>query len=317
MRFRCLWTRKKGILLNPFVEYIRSLLNMAEQNFTAESVFRFLRTNLSGFTMEETDALENYVIGLGIKGYKRWQERWIRRLKDTTEEDLEVFNHCRVRLVEKVDGLLYVLKQRKKTVRDITMALYEFLVQEELQKKLKVQEEVFQERGEQALAREYAQIYRIVIELFDKFVELLGEEPVSLKEYEKLLDAGLEEAKVGVIPPSPDQVVAGDMERTRLKDIKALFFVGANDVYLPGNLLRTGLLSERDRDRFSREKLSLSPGGKEKAYEQKFYLYMNLTKPSKRLEIFLQQGIIGRKKPEAFLSHSGDPQTLSGPCAPG
>lgn len=278
--------QKKSILLNPFVEYIRSLLSMAEQNFTAESVFRFLRTNLSGFTMEETDALENYVIGLGIKGYKRWQERWIRRLKDTTEEDLEVFNHCRVRLVEKVDGLLYVLKQRKKTVRDITMALYEFLVQEELQKKLKVQEEAFQERGEQALAREYAQIYRIVIELFDKFVELLGEEPVSLKEYEKLLDAGLEEAKVGVIPPSPDQVVAGDMERTRLKDIKALFFVGANDVYLPGNLLRTGLLSERDRDRFSREKLSLSPGGKEKAYEQKFYLYMNLTKPSKRLEIF-------------------------------
>ena len=278
--------QKKSILLNPFVEYIRSLLNMAEQNFTAESVFRFLRTNLSGFTMEETDALENYVIGLGIKGYKRWQERWIRRLKDTAEEDLEVFNHCRVRLVEKVDGLLYVLKQRKKTVRDITMALYEFLVQEELQKKLKVQEEVFQERGEQALAREYAQIYRIVIELFDKFVELLGEEPVSLKEYEKLLDAGLEEAKVGVIPPSPDQVVAGDMERTRLKDIKALFFVGANDVYLPGNLLRTGMLSERDRDRFSREKLSLSPGGKEKAYEQKFYLYMNLTKPSKRLEIF-------------------------------
>ena len=62
--------------------------------------------------------------------------------------------------------------------------------------------------------------------------------------------------------------------------------MGANDVYLPGNLLRTGLLSERDRDRFSREKLSLSPGGKEKAYEQKFYLYMNLTKPSKRLEIF-------------------------------
>ena len=242
--------QKKSILLNPFVEYIRSLLSMAEQNFTAESVFRFLRTNLSGFTMEETDALENYVIGLGIKGYKRWQERWIRRLKDTTEEDLEVFNHCRVRLVEKVDGLLYVLKQRKKTVRDITMALYEFLVQEELQKKLKVQEEAFQERGEQALAREYAQIYRIVIELFDKFVELLGEEPVSLKEYEKLLDAGLEEAKVGVIPPRPDQVVAGDMERTRLKDIKALFFVGANDVYLPGNLLRTGLLSERDRARF-------------------------------------------------------------------
>ena len=37
---------KRNILLNSFVEYIRSLLNMAEQNFTYESVFRFLRTNL-------------------------------------------------------------------------------------------------------------------------------------------------------------------------------------------------------------------------------------------------------------------------------
>ena len=53
------------------------------------------------------------MIGLGIKGYKRWQERWIRRLKDTTEEDLEVFNHCRVRLVEKVDGLFICIKAAK------------------------------------------------------------------------------------------------------------------------------------------------------------------------------------------------------------
>lgn len=277
---------KRSILMNSFVEYIRSLLNMAEQNFTYESVLRFLRTNLAGFTYEEVDELEEYILGLGIKGYKKWQERWMRRLAGMKEEDLERMNHYRVALVEKVDALMYVLKQRQKTVGDITLALYEFMVRENLQVRLKQQEEEFQEAGELALAKEYAQVYRIVVELFDKFVELLGDEPVSLNEYCKLLDAGLEEARVGVIPPSVDQVVAGDVERTRLKDIKALFFLGANDVYLPGSLLRTGLLSERDRDRFQREKLALAPGGKEKAYIQKFYLYMNLTKPSERLEIY-------------------------------
>ena len=277
---------KRSILLNPFVEYIRSLLNMAEQNFTYESVFRFLRTNLSGFTYEEVDKLENYVIGLGIKGYKKWQEKWIRRLNGMEEEELAQMNHLRVLFVEKIDSLMFVLKQRRKTVKDITLAVYEFMVQEELQVKLAKQEEEFQARGELALAKEYAQIYRIIIELFDKFVSLLGDEPVGLNEYCKLLDAGLEEARVGVIPPSVDQVVAGDVERTRLKDIKALFFVGANDVYLPGNLLRTGLLSERDREKFQKEKLALSPGGKEKAYVQKFYLYMNLTKPSQKLNVY-------------------------------
>ena len=64
-----------------------------------------------------------------------------------------------------------------------------------------------------------------MIGLFDKFVELLGDEKISLKEYCDLLDAGLEEAKVGVIPPSLDQVVIGDVERTRIKNIKALFSV--------------------------------------------------------------------------------------------
>ena len=80
---------KRSILLNSFVEYIRSLLDMAEQNFTYESVFRFLRTNLAGFNFDEVDRLENYVIGLGIKGYKRWQEKWVRRLKGMEEEELE------------------------------------------------------------------------------------------------------------------------------------------------------------------------------------------------------------------------------------
>lgn len=277
---------KRSILLNSFVEYIRSLLNMVKDNFSYESVFRFLRTNLSGFTYGEVDELENYVIALGIRGYKKWQESWIRRPKYLEEENLKILNHNRVRLVEKVDTLVYVLRQRSKTVKDVTMALYEFMVREELQLKLQRQSEAFQEAGELALAKEYSQVYRILIELFDKFVELLGDEKVTMDEYLKLLDAGLEEARVGVIPPGIDQVVVGDMQRTRLKDIKALIFVGANDTFLPGALIRSGLLTERDRDKFATGKIHLSPGGKEKAYEQKFYLYMNLTKPSETLDIY-------------------------------
>lgn len=274
---------KKSILLNAFVEYVRSLLAMVEQNFSYESVFRFLRTGMSGFTGDEVDRMENYVIALGIKGYKKWQSAWVRRCGGVEEEALAHLNHLRVRFVEKLDPLMMILKKRKKNVRDITMAVYEFLVQEQMQEKVQAMELRFQETGELALAKEYSQIYRIVLELFDKFTELLGEEPISMKEYCELLDAGLEEAKVGVIPPSLDQVVVGDVERTRLNHLKVLFFVGANDTLLPGNLGQGGLLSERDRAHFSEKKIALSPGAKEKTYIQKFYLYMNLTKPSDRL----------------------------------
>ena len=274
---------KKSILLNAFVEYLRSLLAMAEENFTYDSVFRFLRTGLCGFTDNEVDRMENYCLALGLKGYKKWQQAWVRQTSEAGETELQELNHLRVRFVEKIQDLVFVLKQRKKTVRDVTFAVYEFISAEKMQEKLGEMEQKFQETGELALAKEYAQIYRIVLELFDKFVELLGDEQISLKEYCDLLDAGLEEAKVGVIPPSLDQVVIGDVERTRIKNIKALFFVGANDTLLPGNASARGILSERDREQFLKGDIALSPGPKEEAYIQKFYLYMNLTKPSEYL----------------------------------
>lgn len=275
--------RKRSVLLNPFVDYVRSVVAMVQKGFTYESVFRFLRTNLTGFTFEEVDELENYVIALGIRGYKKWQEVWVRKMRGMDEEGLQRVNHLRVRFVEKIQDLSFVLRQPRKNVLDITRALYEFLVKEEMERKVKEQEKRFEKQGQLALSKEYSQVYRIVMELFDKFVSLLGEERVSLEEYCNLLDAGLQEAKVGVIPPGTDEVMAGDLERTRLKDVKVVFFLGVNDTFLPGKQKAGGLLSEYDREKIKESGTELSAGGKEKTYIQKFYLYMLLTKPSDRL----------------------------------
>lgn len=274
---------KRSVLLNSFVEYLRSLLAMIDENFSYESTFRFLRTNLTGFTREEVDDVENYVVALGIRGYKKWKEMWVRQSPHADAEDMLRWNAFRQKFIEKLERLTEVLKRRKKTVREVTEAIYAFLVQEEMQKKIGIYEVQFQERGQLVLAKEYAQIYRIVLELFDKFTELLGEEQISLGEYRELLDAGLQEAKVGVVPPGIDQVVVGDIERTRLQDVKVLFLAGVNDTWLPGKQGAGGLLSEYDRERFQEQKVALAPGAKEQAYIQKFYLYLHLTKPSEYL----------------------------------
>ena len=276
---------KRSILLNSFVEYIRSLLAMIEKNFTYESVFRFLRTGLAGFSANEIDILENYVRGLGIRSYKKWQEKWIRRTDETTEEMLEIVNRMRVQFVEKVDALVFVLKQRHKTVKDVTLAVYEFIEQEGMYEKIKQLEDSFQESGEQMLAKEYAQVYGVTMELFDKFVQLLGEERISLKEYCDLLDAGMNEARIGIIPPGIDQVMVGDIERTRLKDIKALIMLGVNDALISPGGGNQGLLSENDREKFEEKGLELAPGIKEKVFIQKYYLYLHLSKPTEELDI--------------------------------
>jgi ATP-dependent helicase/nuclease subunit B len=273
----------RNILMNNFVEYIRSLLALAEQDFSYESVFRFLRSGYGIFTEDEIDELENYVLATGIRGYKRWQQPMLRLTRDADEEDLQRINHYRVQFVECVKDLMFVLKKRDKTVRDITEALHTFFLQEELQQKLKAQEEKFRQNGKEALALEYAQVYRCVIELFDRFVALLGDEPISLREYSELLDAGLQEARIGIVPPGIDQIVLGDVERTRLANIRCLFFLGVNDCYIPGNGQTGGLLTDEDKEAFARNGLTLSPTQKEKLFIQKFYLYQMLTKPSEQL----------------------------------
>ena len=134
---------KKSILLNSFVEYLRSLLVMVEQNYTYESVFRYLRTGLCGFTRDEVDRLENYCLALDLKGFKKWDQVWVRKTPMTTKEELEELNQLRVRFVEKLTPLHTVLKKRRKTVKEITLAVYEYLVQEKIQEQLAELEQKF------------------------------------------------------------------------------------------------------------------------------------------------------------------------------
>ncbi len=274
---------KRSILLNSFVEYIRSFLEMAEQNFSYESVLRYLRTGLTMFTRDEVDILENYIIAFGIRGQKQWEEEWVKTSRNQGENILVQVNELRTRFIESVSETMSILKKRNKTVYEVTNALHTYIHKQELQQKIKTYEQRFENEGELVLAREYAQVYRIVIELFDKFVELLGDERISLKEYCELLDAGLEQAKVGTIPPGLDQVVVGDIERTRLPEMKAVFLVGVNDLYIPGNTSSKGLISDLDREQFEMHKFALKPNAKEQMYIQKFYLYLIMSKPSEYL----------------------------------
>ncbi|MFQ7550047.1 MAG: PD-(D/E)XK nuclease family protein [Blautia marasmi] len=106
---------------------------------------------------------------------------------------------------------------------------------------------------------------------------------MSLREFKELLEAGLSEVKIGIIPPNSDQVLVGDMERTRLKDIKVLFFVGVNDGKIPREDAAGKILSDLNREDLKDSTVTLAPTYRENLYTQRFYLYLNMTKPSDKL----------------------------------
>lgn len=274
---------KKNILGNPMVEMLRTALAIVQEDFSYESVFRYLKTGLVTEKKEELNRLENYVIALGIRGFKRWNTEWTRVYRGAELINLLEINTLREEILSPILPLREKLKEKKSTVGDRTEALVHFLMALSAEEKLINLAARFRDMGEVSLEKEYIQVYGLVIDLLDRLTALLGDEKVSAKEFSDILDAGFTEIKVGLIPAVVDRVVVGDLTRTRLSHIKALFFAGVNDGLVPAVSGRGGILTESERKRLKEARVELAPTAREEGFLQRLYLYLVMCKPSERL----------------------------------
>ena len=276
---------KKSILQNPMVELIRAAFEILQKDFAYESVFRYIKTGLVWDDMEQADRMENYVIALGIRGFKRWDCIWEWEYRGSQDLNLLELNYCKNQILEPLRHLKEAFSGKNITVRDMAAALVAFLEECEIEKKMLRFQEYFEEQGQFVLAKEYSQVYQLVMDLFDRLVGLMGEEQISRKEMIEILDAGFEEIKVGVIPATVDRVVVGDLTRTRLDHVKVLFFVGVNDGTVPSKKGAGNLLTDKERELLGAHQMELAPTSTEDGFMQRFYLYLMLTKPSMSLVI--------------------------------
>ena len=278
----CFIDQTRAILLNPFTECLRGALSVVVADFTYESVFHFLRSGVMDLTQDEIDVLENYILETGIRGSRKWTQVWTRKpYKTICDENLQLENLNLIR--QKITDSLEPLMKPLTNVEDIVLALYNLTQRMKIQQKLAGYEEFFMQKGDRNKAKEYAQIYRLVMQLLEQIHGLIGKEEMDLKEFAQILEAGLAEIQVGIIPLNHDRVMIGDIERTRLKEIKILFFAGINDGIIPKRDAKGGLISDVDRDFLEQNQFELAPSPRRQMYIQRLYLYMNMTKPTHRL----------------------------------
>ena len=286
----CFLDRTRGIVLNPMIEYIKSALQLYIKDFSYDTVFHFLRSGMADISREEIDELENYVIRTGARGYRTYSRLFTRRTEElqgnaegseqAEEKTMERLNRIRQQLMDAVE-ILHMGSQEK--AGDYVSHLYDFLEQNQVQQKLLNYQQQFEKEGDLSRAREYAQIYRLVMDLLDQVYELLGEEEISRQEFADILEAGFGEITVGTIPQNVDRIVVGDMERTRLKQVKVLFFLGVNDGNIPKNASKGGIISDMDREFLIESGTEMAPSPRQQMYIQRLYLYLNMTKPSEQL----------------------------------
>jgi ATP-dependent helicase/nuclease subunit B len=268
------------LLHNPVVETVSLIIDVFEKDFSYDSIFSFLKTGFLPIPMDDIYLLDNYVLKYGIRGYSSWNKAFRKK-----SDNLSKINDTRKQVIKHLASIREVYSNGKGLVGDYIRSLYEFVSENKLGKKLHEIACEFEKKGDLRQAKAYDGAYERFIEVIDKTMDILGEQVVSRKDFKDIIITGMSDMKLGIIPTTLDQVVIGDMERTRINNVKVVFMACANEGILPGKSKEDVMFSERDREALLEHNIVLAPGNKEQIFINQYYLYLQMTKASDKLVI--------------------------------
>lgn len=272
--------KKLELLNNPLIILITSAFEILFKDWSYESVFKYLKTGLTGIENSYIDILENFVLEYGVKGYK-WtvkeiiSESWFNNNEELSEEKIFISE-----IMDEVRRPLLVFHNKikgKHKVSHICKAIYEFLIDIHAFERINEWIEKFDEIGLEDKVKEYSQVEESVIDILDQAVDVMGDKDLDSYDFFKILNSGFNNEEIGVIPVALDQVNIGDVARIKGRDVKALYIVGVNDGILPASKKEEGILSDNDRNILSDIGIELASNTRNKVFEEQFLLYTVLT----------------------------------------
>ena len=270
--------KKHSVLSHPLCVFLLSLCDIFIDNFSYESTFSFLKTGYTDIPFEDVCLLENYVLASGIKG-KKWFGEWT---FNHGTDDLARLNTVKNKFLEIIMPFRIATKGRTKCSKYIT-AIKNIL------ESLKIPEFITQktseliEYGEHTKAIEYRQIFNMVVTCLNELTLCMEDLSFGIERFRNYLNAGLSGCEVGIIPPTVNNVICGEISRTRLKNIKILYIIGLNDGLIPPTISGTGIISDTERRNLEKNGIKLAQDNKQKALELPYMMYRTLTAPAEQL----------------------------------
>ncbi|MBQ2596859.1 MAG: PD-(D/E)XK nuclease family protein, partial [Oscillospiraceae bacterium] len=152
-----------------------------------------------------------------------------------------------------------------------------------VREKLACRADLLKKAGKTGEAKEWEGVFDSVSALFNEMQDLLGSMTIDAADFCLLAKAGLDSLKLGMLPSEPDQLVIGDVERSRYNDVKALLILGMNDGVIPGTGRNGGIITDRERVLLEQIDSDLGYTDERALFEERFYIYRLLTRPTERL----------------------------------
>ena len=276
--------QKRKVIQHPVVGFLLSLLEIIGSGYRDSAVMQLIKSGFLGLAEEEQDALENYVQQFKIRG-TLWKKPFSRMGDNYTAEDLNRFNELREQVVSVIETARDHIGKYN-TAGEKIRGLYGFLADDfMMEDRIEAMAKAQQAAGFLGGAAETGQSWNVICRIFDQIVETVGEERLSGRALRQIVEAGLAEMEIGIVPVNPDSVLVGTMQRTRVGRVKALLVLGANEGLLPLQKTDEGLLSEREKAVLEEMDLEFSRTEDMVKQEERLAIYRTLSQPEERLYV--------------------------------
>ena len=267
---------------NIVIQYVLSILEIFIKNWSYEAVFNYIKTGFSNIEDDDIFKLEKYCLKWGIKQNKWKKEFTYGNYEEKDKAEIERLEQIRKDLLNPLMNLKHKIDENK-TVRGISKAIYEFLVEQQIFEKVQEKIEELNEIGQVDLANEYENSLQNIIEILDEIVLVFDEDKITIDKYNQILKIGFKNSSLTKIPGTQDQVIMGDVDRSRSHKVKAIFIIGLNDGEFPSVRKDEGFLNDSDRDILKRDGIELAKGTIDKLYEDSFNIYKAFTTAEEKL----------------------------------
>ena len=192
-------------------------------------------------------------------------------------------------------------KEKGLVLKDRIDSLSELLDKTDLENRLLESLSFLSEEGMENREESFEKSIGIILEIMEKMRESLGEISISKKSFGKLFDLAFSLEKLRQIPATLDQVVVGDLRRSRFHNPKAFLFLGLSSEFLPKGMGKKIIFTEKEREFLRESGYRLSPLSWEESYIEKYYVYKAFLTPKERLYLSyprtLRNGKSGKASP--------------------
>ncbi len=281
----CFIDRKRPILYHPLAQLVLAIWQVVNSNWSYDAVFRCLKTDLFPISRSHVDRLENYVLAYGIRGNTwlrsaPWDFHWRR---DDQEDEWADIDSLRRQVAAYFKPVVTATKAADLTGTDLSAAMWSCLEKLQVGQTLTEWAEAATAAGDLELAQEHTQVWTGFLELLDELVVGLGDTVLTTVEYAEILASGLEGLRLGLVPPSLDQVLVGSLERSRHPNVRAAFVLGVSEGVLPGRASEDEVFSDREREELAADGIQLAPTSRVNQLHERYLTYIALTRAGERL----------------------------------